>query len=123
TGKSSSWITTSSLPFYTMLPSTKKTNVYYDSNWRKTRVQQAPGTVDEANTYFAYDNLGNLLTTQDPRNNMTTNIYDARNRLTSMSDALNHATSFTYDAHGNKLTETKANNEVITNVYDKLNRV
>jgi YD repeat-containing protein len=123
TGKTSSWITTSSLPFYATLPSTKKTTFYYDGNWRKTRVQQAPGTADEANTYFTYDNLGNLLTTQDPRGNVTTNVYDPRNRLTSTTDALTHATAFTYDAHSNKLTTTKANNEVITNAYDKLNRV
>jgi RHS repeat-associated protein len=123
TGKSSSWITTSNLPFYTMLPSTKKTNFYYDGNWHKTRVQQAPGTADEANSYFAYDNVGNLLTAQDPRNNVTTNAYDVRDRLTSTTDALSHATSFTYDAHSNKLTTTKANSEVVTNVYDKLNRV
>jgi len=123
TGKTSSWITTSTLPFYTTLPSTKKTTFYYDGNWRKTRVQQAPGTADEANTYFTYDNLGNQLTTQDPRGNVTTNVYDARNRLTSTTDALNHATSFTYDAHSNKLTETKANTEITTNVYDKLNHV
>ena len=123
TGKTSSWITTSSLPFYTTLPSTKKTTFYYDVNWRKTRVQQAPGTADEANTYFTYDNLGNLLTTQDPRGKVTTDVYDARNRLTSTTDALSHATSFTYDAHSNKLTTTKANGEVITNRYDKLNRV
>jgi RHS repeat-associated protein len=123
TGQTSSWITTSNLPFYTTLPSTKETTFYYDANWRKTRVQQAPGTADEANTYFAYDNLGNLLTTQDPRGKVTTNTYDARNRLTSTTDALSHATSFTYDAHSNKLTETKANGEITTNVYDKPNRV
>jgi RHS repeat-associated protein len=123
TGQTSSWITTSHSPFYTTLPSTKKTTFYYDGNWRKTRVQQAPGTADEANTYFTYDNLGNLLTTQDPRGKVATNVYDARNRLTSTTDALSHATSFTYDAHSNKLTETKANGEVTTNVYDKLNRV
>jgi len=123
TGKTSSLITTSSLPFYTTLPSTKKTTFYYDGNWRKTRVQQAPGTADEANTYFTYDNVGNQRTTQDPRGNVTTNVYDPRNRLTSTTDALSHATSFTYDAHSNKLTDTRANGEVITNAYDKLNRV
>src|SRR5205085_4304042 len=62
TGKTSSWITTSNLPFYTTLPSGKKTTLYYDGNWHKTQVQQAPGTADEANTYFNYDNVGNLLT-------------------------------------------------------------
>ena len=123
TGKTSSWITTSNLPFYTLLPSNKQTTFYYDGNWRKTRIQQAPGTADEANTYFTYDNTGNQLTVKDPRNNVTTNVFDARNRLTSTTDALNHATSFTYDAHSNKLTTTKANTEIITNVYDKLNRV
>lgn len=122
-GKTSSWITTSTLPFYTLLPSGKQTTFYYDANWRKTRVQQAPGTSDEASTYFTYDNLGNQLTMKDPRGNVTTNVYDARNRLISNADALNHATTFTYDAHSNQLTVTKPNGEVITNVYDKLNRV
>jgi len=124
TGKTSSWITTSSLPFYTTLPSTKKTTFYYDANWRKKQVQQAPGTADEANTYFTYDNVGNQLTTKDPRGNVTTNAYDNRNRLTSTTDALSHATSFTYDAHSNKLTETHANGEVITfDTYDPMNRL
>lgn len=123
TGYTSSNITTSSSPFTITLPSGKKVNTYYDGNWRKTRVQQAPGTGDEANSYFTYDPVGNVLTTKDPRNNVTTNVYDNRDRLTSVSDPLNHTTSFTYDAM-NKKTETHANGELITyDIYDQMNRL
>ena len=32
--------------------------------------------------------------------------YDEQLNVTSMTDALNHSTSYTYDANGNQLTET-----------------
>ncbi len=122
-GYSSSNLTTSSLPFTVTLPSAKKVNTYYDGNWRKTRVQQAPGTADEANSYLTYDPVGNLLTAKDPRNNITTNVYDNRDRLTSVSDPLNHATTFAHNAI-NKTSETHANGELITfDTYDPMNRL
>jgi RHS repeat-associated protein len=134
-GKSgSSYITTSKLPFVTTLPSGKKTNFYYDPNWRKTRVQVAPGTSDEADTYFTYDqgtrpadgntNIGLLTSTTDPRGNVTSYTYDIRDRQISITDALNHTTSFVFDAHGNKISETHASGELITyDQYDPMNRL
>src|ERR1700730_2227386 len=124
TGYSNSYLTTSKLPFATTLPSGKQTKTYYDGNWRKKQVQVAPGTSDEANTYFTYDNVGNLLTSKDPRNNITTTAYDNRDRPTSVTDPLNHTTSCIYDVHGNKLTETHANGELIEyDHYDAMNRL
>jgi RHS repeat-associated protein len=142
TGKTSSWITTSSLPFYTTLHSTKRTTFYYDANWRKTRVQQAPGTgADEANSYFYYDtyagytNIGPLLAAGDPRGYVTKFHYDIRDRQDQITDALgaslgdpNHTTSFTFDPVGNKTTETHPNTgqgaELIEyDLYDAMNRL
>src|SRR5205814_7665973 len=42
TGRTSSYITTSKLPFSTTLPSGKQTTIEYDANWRKRFVHQAP---------------------------------------------------------------------------------
>jgi RHS repeat-associated protein len=143
-GFSSSRITTSKTPFVVTPPSgaAKATNTYYDANWRKTRVQQAPNTADEANSYLYYDSyagytsIGNLLASKDPRNYVTKYHYDNRDRQDQTSDALAaslgdplHSTFFTYDYHGNKLTETHpkpdaaTNPEVITFIYDNLNRL
>ena len=129
TGKTSSEITTSKTPFVTTLPSGKKTNFYYDANWRKTRVQVAPSTSDESNSYFNFDeggapNIGHLTSTTDPRNDKTTYGYDIRDRQISITDPLSHTTSFTFDVCGNKLTETHANGELIEyDQYDPMNRL
>jgi RHS repeat-associated protein len=133
TGLTNSDFTTSPLPFSVTLPSTKKTNTYYDDNWRKTRVQQAPGTADEANTYFTYDNVGNVLTVKAPRNAtlVTRHTYDARNRLLTTTDELNYTTTIDYDDsmnHDYSQTETRppvngSDGEVIISYFDALNRV
>src|SRR5260370_23998031 len=105
TGKTSSEITTSKLPFVTTLPSQKKTNHYYEANWRKTRVQVAPGTGDESNSYFNYDeggspNIGHLTSSLDPFFIKQKTAYDIRDRQTSVTDALNHPTTVVFDAVG-----------------------
>jgi len=134
TGKMSSYITTSTLPFSTTLPSGKVTTFEYDANWRKTFVHQAPGTSDAANTQYIYDqgtrpadgstNIGLLTSMIDPRNYSTTYTYDIPDRQISITDALSHATSFTLDVHGNKTSETHANGELITyDLYDPMNRL
>jgi RHS repeat-associated protein len=133
-GQTSSYVTTSKTPFVTTLPSGKKTNFYYDANWRKSRVQVAPGTSDEADTYFYYDqgtrpadgstNIGLLTSTKDPRGNSTTYAYDIRDRQIQITDALSHTTSFVFDFVGNKTSETHANGELITyDQYDPMNRL
>jgi RHS repeat-associated protein len=121
TGKTSSYITTSMLPFKTTLPSTKATTFEYDPNWRKTWVHQAPGTGDAANTRFIYDvdatrgytSIGNLVRMIDPNGKATTYNYDSRDREVSVTDALNHTTSCGYDKRGLKTVETHSNTEEI----------
>src|SRR5258708_10516449 len=78
TGKTSSEITTSKLPFSTTLPSGKQTTFEYDANWRKIFVHVAPGTADAATMQYFYDvgtrpadnttNIGLLTSMIDPRN-------------------------------------------------------
>src|SRR5262249_8620250 len=69
-------------------------------------------------TTYTYNNLGQIVTTTDPRSKTTTNEYDSAGNLASITDPLNHKTSFTYDTRGNMLTEADANNCVVTNTYD-----
>ncbi|HWY51493.1 MAG TPA: RHS repeat-associated core domain-containing protein [Chthoniobacterales bacterium] len=128
TNQSSSYITTSKLPFSTTLPSGKVTTLEYDANWRKTFTHQAPSTPDAATTQSVYDegggNVGHLTSMIDPRGNKTTYAYDVRDRLISTTDPLNHANSVVFDAHGNKMSETHANGELITyDSYDPMNRL
>ncbi len=55
-------------------------------------------------TQYGYDNNGNLTTTTDPLGRVTTNEYDALNRLVKVIDPYNGAvkpTQYTYDATGN----------------------
>lgn len=140
----SSRVTTSKLPWLVTLPSGKQTKTIYDANWRKTQVITGFGTGDQSTTTLIYDSyggytsIGNLVATQDPRNQnyVTRYHYDNRDRQDQVTDALGaslgdplHTTFFTYDVHGNKSTETHpkpdaaTNPEVITFIYDNLNRV
>lgn len=66
-GKSSSYLTTSSFVYVATAPSGKKVYNYADANLRRTQTTQAPGTADQAVTYYTYDNVGNLLSVKDPK--------------------------------------------------------
>jgi RHS repeat-associated protein len=60
-------------------------------------------------TQYGYDDNGNLKTTTDPLGRVTTNNYDALNRLLSVIDPYNGVskpTSYTYDKAGNLETVT-----------------
>src|SRR5207249_653234 len=98
--QTSSYITTSKLPFSTTLPSLKQTTFEYDANWRKTFVRQAPNTPDTATSQSVYDegagNVGHLTSTIDPRGNTTRYGYDIRDRQISTTDALNNTSSVVF---------------------------
>ena len=79
-----------------------------------------------ANSKASYDlATGNVLTTTDPKNNVTTYAYDAYNLFpTSITNPLGQATSYTYDySSGKPLTVTDVNANVWTYTYDGLDRV
>jgi RHS repeat-associated protein len=83
-----------------------------------------PQTVDEAITNFTYDEVGNLLTVEDPRGKVTTYGYDNRNRQTSVrNDELNETNSVEYDPVSNKKKETRPDGFFRSWDYDAMNRL
>jgi YD repeat-containing protein len=123
---------TDSCVTYVTLPSGKQTKTTYDDNRRKTSVTVGYGTSDAATTSYVPDNVGNITSVIAPNEQpgqpfsgkSTTTIYDERNRPSSITDALNHTTSFKYDTAGRKKTITRPNGQVITYVnFDEMNRV
>lgn len=69
-------------------------------------------------TKMSYDALGNVLTTTDALNNVTTNTYDALGRLASSDSPAAALTRFVRDAHGNAILITQEGG-----YYDGGNRV
>jgi RHS repeat-associated protein len=78
------------------------TNTEYDSLGRVWRVTRLPGTVDEARTTYSYDPKwpSEIATITDPLNHTTTFTYDARGNRESVTDALNHTVTLTYNLAG-----------------------
>jgi RHS repeat-associated protein len=105
----------------------KTTHFYYDSNYRRTKIVQAPGIPgDEAITEFTYDEVGNLHSTKDARleHYVTTFGYDDRNRQTSVTvAALNETTQIRYDDAGNKQYEIRPDGNLRSWDYDAMNRL
>ena len=123
-GKTSSYLTTSNFVFSTMAPSLKKVYNYCDNEFRKTQVTQAPGTSDQAISYFTYDGAGNQKTAKDPRGNQTTFNYDQRDRLISVARPLSQTTTYAYDQASNKIKETRPDLKFRTwDTFDNRNRV
>jgi RHS repeat-associated protein len=54
--------------------------------------------------------------------NTWTSVYDKANRLTSITDPLSGATSYSYDPNNNRLSQTDANGNKTAYEYDALNR-
>ncbi len=123
-GKTSSYLTTSDFVFSTTTPSGKKIYNYCDNEFRKTQVTQAPGTSDQAISYFTYDGAGNQLTAKNPRSNQTTFGYDQRDRLISVARPLAQTTTYAYDQASNKIKETRPDLKFRTwDTFDNRNRV
>jgi RHS repeat-associated protein len=93
-----------------------------------------------ATTSYTYNSFGEVLTVKDPLNNTTTNVYDAKGNLTSVTppspgvathfaydtkgeltsitDPLSHVTTLTYNAAGLIATITDAQSNVTSYGYD-----
>lgn len=124
-GTSSSYLHTSSAPFQVKPPG-MTTHIDFDENFQRTIVRQAPGTADDAWTYFGYDPAGNMTSVQDPRGKVTTFGYDQRNRRTSATDPAPFNTQVTrweYDAAGNMTKEIRPDSIYRRVIYDAMNRV
>ncbi len=153
--------------FTATVPSTLYTTTSYDVLDRPTSVANSIGTTSmsyagvettttDANNHqkkVSSDAYGNIVKVKEYNNSSqyTTNyVYDNRNLLTGLTDALGNvrsfaynnagwitnsedlhasgdssfgSTSWTYDANGNRLVETKPNGANDTRTYDQLDRV
>ncbi|WP_262285999.1 DNRLRE domain-containing protein [Micromonospora sp. MA102] len=95
-------------------PNGAVTTASYDEadelTWTKAPVDVAGDP--ERKTSFTYDKVGNLLTTTEPKGNLTseagdyvtTNRYDEIYQLTSVTNAKNHKITYEYDDVGNVVT-------------------
>jgi RHS repeat-associated protein len=102
------------------------TTKVYDQNWCKTSTTEASGTLN-LTTGFGYDHVGNLTDVTDPRNKITHNVYDNRNRKTSTTEAytttLARTTVWHYDPANNINRIDRPDGIQETKGYDALNRM
>ena len=100
------------------------TNYEYDSWLRAVRTTDSTGYNSGTITY---DLNGNILTSTDANGNVTTNTYDALNRVLSSNtvnskdSSKNVGKSYTYDSMG-RITQTVSNGLTTNTVYDDLGR-
>lgn len=126
-------------------PLGRVTTFYYDDLDRKIRVvgedpdASSDATADTlaAETLYAYDNAGNLLSTSVRRNvdaisstassadvfTTTSSLYDRLNRLTTVIDANGDATQYRYDNAGQRIQLTDASWNTSRWQYDSLGNV
>jgi RHS repeat-associated protein len=97
----------------------------YDENFRTNAVIQQDGTASPLTTTLEYWPVGLLRTVRDPRNfDWTTSYtYTARNQMETVTNALNHRTSFHYDPAGNMDYIDRPDAKRETRTYDEMNRV
>ena len=90
----------------------------YDAQGNLSSVNLPIGTLS-----MTYDASGNLLTSTDANNTVTTYAYDKLSRLISITDALGNITRYEYDAAGNiaKIINPKKRERLFS--YDALNRL
>ncbi|MDH4328689.1 MAG: hypothetical protein OEV77_09210 [Nitrospira sp.] len=88
----------------------------------RAQILQNPHSVSHA-WPGRYDLAGNVATSKDALDRITTFQYDAKNRLTTVIDPLLGETVYTYDGNGNLLTVKDAKNQTTTFAYDSRNRL
>jgi RHS repeat-associated protein len=113
-------------------PGGEKITNAYDENYRKISTIVGDGTPDAAKASYSYDNNGNVTSVISPNEQpgqlyagkSTITAYDERDRVMSVTDALNNPTTFKYDAAGRKASVTRANGQIVTcDSYDVMNRL
>ncbi len=93
--------------------SLNQTTIYTDPRQLKTQITSALGSI----TKFSYDRLGQLVTSTDPENQSTTNVYDMAGRRTSRTHPSSGLTQWKYDKIGHMIEQTMSSGEVITYDY------
>lgn len=101
------------------------TNYTYD-NWN--RLKKTTDSTGYDSGSIAYDKNGNILTSTDPNGNVTTNTYDALNRVltadtvNSGDSSKNVSKAYTYDSMG-KIVTSESNNISQNYEYDAIGRL
>ena len=98
-------------------------DAYGDSIKTKERLQQAGGGVTELVTQYAFDRLGRVVSTTDPRNAVTGFGYDKLGNRTRVTDPLNNDTTFTYDNLNRLKQEQNELGYSRTYAYDAVNNL
>ena len=79
----------------------RRTEYTYDGKANQTSVTRLAGTGNAVTTTFTYDpTFSQVTSVTDPLNHTTTFGYDTHGALTSITDPLNHTTTLTPDATG-----------------------
>lgn len=91
----------------------KQQKATFDALGRMQKAIETRNSVDYASVY-GYDPNGNTQTVTDPKNKVTTNTYDALNRLVQIKDALLGLTNLAYDGR-NQLVQHQAPGKAATN--------
>ena len=95
-----------------------RTQMTYDARGLLTSVTAALGTSVQTTTTFTYDARGNLLTTTNPKGDVTTLAYDSAGNVSMSTDAENRVTQFTYDPQNRLTTVLDANLKTTQYSYD-----
>jgi RHS repeat-associated protein len=98
-------------------------DAYGDLIKTKERLQQAGGGVTELLTQYAFDRLGRVVSTTDPRNAVTGFGYDKVGNRTRVTDPLNNDTLFTYDNLNRLKQEQNELGYTRTYAYDAVNNL
>ena len=94
----------------------------YDLRGRKIQEKEILSETESYVSEFAYDEVGNLISSTDKESKTTTHSYDNLNRLISTTDPLGNTTEYTYDDRNNLLTLKDADENITQFEYDRNNR-
>jgi RHS repeat-associated protein len=95
-----------------------RTQMTYESHGLLASVTSAVGTSVQTTTSFTYDAKGNLLTTTNPKGDVTTLAYDSPGNVSTSTDAENRVTQFSYDPRNRLITVLDADLKTTQYGYD-----
>ncbi len=98
-----------------------RTQNTYDGMGNVTAVTQYDGN-NTITKSLTYNNAGKVLT-ETINGKTTTNTYDFRGNLSSVTDAMNHVETYVIDSNGLLTIKTDRNGTVFAYTYDSLGRV
>ncbi len=95
-----------------------RTQMTYDTRGLLLLVTSAVGTAVQTTARFAYNGNGNLITTTNPKGDVTTLAYNSAGNVSTSTDAENRVTQFTYDIRNRLITVLDADLKTTQYGYD-----